>query len=281
MTFDIENLLDFEPPRHRCVRCLAIFGESEGAAIDSKTATKCPACGLGYEPVHRYPFGSMASSGFGSSDFMLMVEGKPYTPPGPTRPIELADDLLEHAKHLASLCRLLVDESPSYPPLTVLLAILQSARSCVHLMTFGMSQTLLGALMVVAQRVEVSGIVAHADKGISREIEEIRKHDEAPLLDLRVYGASGDTEDQPHTKLIMIDGLVAVSGSCNLTAAAWRKVAKNMERIELVTTTSDVAKLNNRYFSTHWKDLEPRWQPPEPSPKVPGGWLFSVPDDPS
>ena len=61
--------------------------------------------------------------------------------------------------------------------------------------------------------------------------------------------------EEPHQKLIVIDGLLAFKGSANLTQTAWRSAENNMDVVEIVTDVDEVIKLHNRYFSPIWAKM--------------------------
>ena len=82
---------------------------------------------------------------------------------------------------------------------------------------------------------------------------------------------TGDSRELIHTKLIVIDGLLAISGSPNLTTESWRKMVANKERLDIVTDVSKVVADNNRYFSSHWADLNTEF---EISAYSGSGWLL-------
>ena len=73
----------------------------------------------------------------------------------------------------------------------------------------------------------------------------------------------------------MVDGLVALYGSPNLTHGAWRKVVKDMEIAQVATDVSTVVDLNNRYFSRHWAKLNTEFDPLRPG--VGSGWSYELP----
>jgi hypothetical protein len=55
-----------------------------------------------------------------------------------------------------------------------------------------------------------------------------------------------------HQKLVIIDGLLAFKGSANLTLNGWRKAAKGLDLVEVVTDVNEVTQLHNEYFSPAW-----------------------------
>jgi hypothetical protein len=58
--------------------------------------------------------------------------------------------------------------------------------------------------------------------------------------------------DEPHHKIVIIDGLIAFKGLANLTHTAWRSLSNGMDILEVVTETDEVIKLHNYFFSPLW-----------------------------
>jgi hypothetical protein len=106
------------------------------------------------------------------------------------------------------------------------------------------------------------------------EIEAARR--EAPSLDIRIEGARKDDDTINHGKLIVVDGLVAVSGSSNFNHQAWRKASDDFETITVDTSVDRVRELNNRHFSSHW--LTPETLMNKPVHR--DGWTMTTPLQP-
>jgi phosphatidylserine/phosphatidylglycerophosphate/cardiolipin synthase-like enzyme len=172
------------------------------------------------------------------------------------------DNLIDHSRTLAEIAhksRLYPttqnpDTWDDYSPMRSLLLALSNAKQFVHFISYGISDMFVGALKLTAQRVCVRGIVSNANE---RQIEELTEHrDEAPQLYVKTFGRveTVDGWDQtPHQKLVVIDGLIAFTGSANLTVSGWRKAGIGNEVVDVVTDLRDVARLNNRYFSKVWQ----------------------------
>ena len=192
---------------------------------------------------------------------------------GPGESIDLGADPLDHARTLARFAEPVHHFSASNPPLQGLIRLLLVARSFVHITTFGLDSHMLGILETVSQRVPVyvlaSGLNPNAVPGLA-EAET-----EAPQLNIRVGGTKAEPGDQNHGKLIVVDGLVAISGSVNLTSAGWRKAANDMEIIDVDTDGDKVRRLNNRHFSPLWVQHAASEQG---AISTLGGWNVSPPD---
>jgi hypothetical protein len=135
-----------------------------------------------------------------------------------------------------------------------------------------MSHMPLGALKLVAQKIDVRGNVSNPGPFL---VDETTKYsDEAPRLTLRLLeeGNSRMQRSQlPHQKLIVIDGLLAFKGSANLTLSGWRQAAIGRDVIEVETHVRQVQELHDRFFCLVWRETNP----PEPRRGTDGGpcWL--------
>jgi hypothetical protein len=133
---------------------------------------------------------------------------------------------------------------------------LSEARSFVHFISWGITQLMIGALKVTAQRVPVRGIVSGSvGEQIMCEVDDFKN--ESPNLDIKFCETAGlRSIDIPHQKLIVIDGLLAFKGSANLTQKSWRSAAKGMEIIEVVSNIDEIISLHNQFFSTIWGKMK-------------------------
>jgi hypothetical protein len=264
VSFDIDVLLDFEPAGGRCVKCLALLPMIEPSAVTHE----CPVCGLtamanpiGITNIANSTIQAVSPFTRFSDPFTGMAYGYGFTSttnPAFLVPVVFNKDAMDHAKELARLGRLLRStEGP--PPLRVLVECMLLARAFVHFTTWGISQALLGVLAAVSEFVPVAGIASAVQGNTPIEIEKLCR--DFPQLDIRVMPRRDGDADLIHTKLIVIDGLLALSGSPNLTTDAWRKAASNKERIDIVTNVRRVIEDNNRYFAQHWAELQTEFDP--------------------
>lgn len=142
---------------------------------------------------------------------------------------------------------------PKYPisPMEALFQLLARSSSFVHFATWNITDTMLGALTMLATRIPVRGIVGVMD---ARQVDVLGTfQDEVCRLDIMVFGNRSDWADAPHQKLLVFDGLVAIEGSTNLTHIAWMKAAEGRERVRIVTELDEVRELNNKYFATYFR----------------------------
>lgn len=262
--FDISTLVRFSPPSERCTLCLALWPTE----MDRRAQQfMCPGCRAAYVrgpsaivPGTYSTGGSLTELGSsgGISDqgiFWSPTYGAMYIDPSPGHKISLGPEPMAHAIELAKLANQLSHKKPDNPPLRVLMQLLQSSRAFINLTSFSFDQFTLALLEMAAQTTSISAVFSGINPRDRALLDPIPS--EAPDLQCRVEGTKADSADQNHGKLIVIDGLLAVVGSANMTRPAWRKAAANMEIVDVVTDISRVTELNNRYFSPLWWRLQP------------------------
>ncbi len=108
----------------------------------------------------------------------------------------------------------------------------------------------------MAQNVDVRGIVSMQNQ--QEFLAEISTKSDAPRFNVKMIDTkrAGQWADAPHHKLIVIDGLFAITGSTNLTTQGWRQVANGKDHVEAITDIDRVKELHNRYFSPIWFELK-------------------------
>ncbi len=262
--FDIISLTEFHPPISRCWLCLALWPQG----IAESSVFTCSGCNSVYHShisnttVSKLVVGT--SNLLESDDLPHARSSVPVWPPsfGPYhldasvgRTIDLGSEPMAHAIELAKLAVELRSSDRGNPPLRLLMRLLLASRSFVHVTSFNFDEFTLALLEMAAQQTAVAATFSGVDQKRLSVLEYAPV--EAPGLEYRVEGTKADIGDQNHGKLIVVDGLLAVIGSPNLTRPAWRKAAVNMEIVEVVSDVSRVTELNNRYFSPLWKRLQP------------------------
>jgi hypothetical protein len=263
-SFDIITLTEFHPPVARCWLCLALWP----AELMSQFSFRCPGCNSLYQSQTVTVSGGTSIIGQGPlppgaqevSSLLWSPVYPAYTlDTGLGRRISIGDEPMAHAMELARLAVELRDASGDNPPLRALMNLLLASRSFIHVTSFNFDEFTLALLEMAAQRTSIAATFSGVDPKRRSLLEQVEV--EAPSLEYRVEGTKADIGDQNHGKLIVIDGLLAIIGSPNLTRPAWRKAAANMEIVEVVSEVSRVADLNNRYFSPLWWRLQPNIQP--------------------
>jgi phosphatidylserine/phosphatidylglycerophosphate/cardiolipin synthase-like enzyme len=168
------------------------------------------------------------------------------------QPLGGVKDLVAHGTSFARVAYNFKYMQRSFPPVRSLLKAILNARSFIHFVSYGISPAMIGILKLAAQYVPIRGIVdGIISENIISEIDEFK--DEAPGLSLHFWRHGNFRGmDEPHQKIIVIDGLIGFKGSANLTHTAWRSVSNGMDILEVVTDTDEVIKLHNCFFSPLW-----------------------------
>lgn len=242
--FDIQSLLSFSPARYLCETCYALYVDLPITwHSDEHTHTlRCAICGTDYLDSETIPV-RKARAYFEIQGLQIQFR-----------------DSIAHSKALATIARSMRAYSSQRvgdTPMIGLLRSLLAAEKFIHFTTYGMSLQLVGALRMASLRVPVRGVIANAGPAI---VEELRTYaHESPNLQTRIYERSDNPTDwhnMPHQKVIVIDGLLAFKGSANLTVEGWRKAARDLDSVEVVTDVGEVIDLNNRLFSKVWPDKD-------------------------
>jgi len=243
--FNIETILDFKLPAFRCENCLALWSEDyhwQRDVVANKEGWVCAHCGVKY-------LKDESASGYELSDYLDKERLGIHI-----------DDPLRHARTLAKISKNMAlkrnppdNEYWSYPYIKALLQSFSVAQSFVHFTSFGITDLMVGVLKLLAQRIDVRGVVSMgSSRNLSRMLESLNAYkSEAGSLDVRILASDGG--DLPHQKLVIIDGMFGFKGSANLSQGHWRKAEEDRDQIETVTKISDVIELNNRFFSSAWK----------------------------
>lgn len=229
-----------------CPRCYAIWdlGDDLGYILLRDDGTfECKICGVRFKRVE------------GGYDLWQFLKEFGYMrqreiEKNPRHAMELSR-ILEHHR-----LEKLSTSSPTNPDVSLLLQLLNEAEDFVHFSTFGISSQFIGALKIIGQRgVSIRGIVSNANSLTKEDLVDFRYEGQTEYpcnqFHIQVFKL-GATKNIPHQKFIIIDGLVALKGSANLTLSGWRKSARSFEIIEVVTRLDDVISLNNKFFSPLW-----------------------------
>lgn len=231
--FDIQTLLNYKPPRFVCKRCLAILFDSPYSFRTRRAV--CPACGVEYVP------------GFGFDDPRDVDR---YLQSG--RCAIQFHDSIAHAKRLAGIARRfersVAGEQLAPPAIKFLYDALDAAQVFVHFSSWGTDLVMLGALKLLAARLPVRGVLSNPTDNVAKEAELART--ETRFWDVKVFERSEAIyRDAPHSKLVVIDGLLMFHGSANLTSTSWRGIAKRHNQVRVETAVAKVAIEHNRYIS--------------------------------
>lgn len=144
--------------------------------------------------------------------------------------------------------------------LNLLIDAISKSKNFINFLTYNIDTTFLSLLYLASRFTSVRGIVAgtpwNSENGggnFNRSLLETfhdttsREMDFAMLVD-------NDIEEN-HTKLVIIDGLLAFGGSVNLSYRGYKKASKGKE-LPLVESNPDkVIEMNNSYFANQWTKL--------------------------
>lgn len=234
-SFDISTLLNFDPPEFLCNNCMRIFNRAEVRDYPfEQDWLRCPICNKHY----------------GNEAEFISIK---------------LNDLIGHSRKLAACASTMykgLRDKKSPPPLRVLLSAFLVAESFIHLTSYGLNHSFLGALKLISQGVDVRGLVSNVKEDLVKEINDYK--DENPRLNLITLSPTNTyrrIEDEiPHQKLIIIDGLLAFAGSANLTLSAWRNAREGLDHIEVITDLGRIQEYHDRLFSRHWYKFNPSSQ---------------------
>lgn len=243
--FDITSILDFKPPSYICPNCRGLFSRFKYVKVDpddpwggvNRTFCDAGQC--------EFVLGEFAPE-YGAIPQWLKSEGLT---------IAHGQDLFEHARSFAMLVSQAKGSqwSGPWPTMRLFFETLSRAKHFVHFASWGISHLMIGALKLTSMRVPVLGFVSNVEEHARVELEEFPL--EAPNLTAKAIPQRQGAWDAPHQKLIVVDGLIAFTGSTNLTNNAIRKADRGLDITEVVTDIEKVTQLNNRYFSPVWKNL--------------------------
>lgn len=256
--FDIQIFNQFHLTNFQCGKCRALL-DIDAVHIDNgydlnpddwdRVAGRCPVCNVEYVTEREEPSLDKkdALRQYAKSDLSVWE-------------YKYADDKLwNHARNLADISLgvkpVAIEEVRYFATLRTLFFAIIAAKKFIHFTTYGLSQTLYGALRLKSQEIEIRGIASHIYPKFAEKIKKDASTGECDSLELIIYEQSDDPmewQNSPHQKMIVIDGLLAFKGSANMTEEAWRKAGRGLELVESVTKVREVAELNNKCFSPIW-----------------------------
>ena len=158
--FDINSLLEFEPPTYYCQKCCALNLPQEPWE-DFPQQIECPICGVSYVETDQYSISHV-------TDYLRDVANTG---------IEFSD-AVSHGRSLAQIAHQLRMRSDIQPPIQGLFTLMALRSNSSTLLRI-MWPSVYRALKLVSQRIPVRGIVAGADASTVRELKEFPR--EAPI----------------------------------------------------------------------------------------------------
>lgn len=148
-------------------------------------------------------------------------------------------------------------EAMVYEPLALLFQAIGAASWYIHFVTYSVDSTILGALQMASNKVQVRGIVGNLNDYNRNALEAVNGLDvQSPFAKFAIMTSTTRTPmiDGVHNKMLFIDGVLAIRGSANLTINAYSKASRKSltESVEAVTIPDAAAELHNTYFARIW-----------------------------
>jgi hypothetical protein len=225
-----------EHPRYFCKKCRALAREAKKFYKFSKKIDEpkieCPACGLTYiytEDFSREEFGNYLAD-IGCS--ITIDDGD-----------EHRARLLQWVKSIESAA----DPGPRNVA-DLLKELVPHARAFVHLTLSRLTPALFPMLAEMGKNVTVRVISAVATQDVLKETGNVGGKDH--LLEIRFAEGSGTAI--PPDKILVVDGLVAVTGKTATGDEAANRDEELWESVVAETETAKIISLNNRLFSPPW-----------------------------
>ena len=175
--FDINSLLEFEPPTYYCQKCCALNLPQEPWE-DFPQQIECPIGGVSYVETDQYSISHV-------TDYLRDVANTG---------IEFSD-AVSHGRSLAQIAHQLRMRSDIQPPIQGLFTLIGAAKQFIHFTTYNVSHQFIGALKLVSRRIPVRGIIAGADASTVRELKEFPRE---ALFECQAFKGSDAIRDFPH-----------------------------------------------------------------------------------
>lgn len=244
MSFDIVTNYRWDPPSCACVQCRALYvstgfrGNDSLPLVEEPRGYKCRVCGTVID----------------HSEGEFLIKDLAYA-----NDTELRENLYELGAIASQMPPARKSTGPRIPPLAILMKAIAQSRRFIHFLTYSTDTTMLGALKMASEHTQVRGIVGTLNsynQGLLEELGPSPRHamnHDGPFLIL-APSADGALVDPVHTKIVIVDGLLAFKGSANLTVTGYQNAGANppTEIVEVVTQPSEVLQLNNEHFSPSW-----------------------------
>lgn len=234
--FDIQTLSNFVPPKYMCLCCRAIFLDINDWTIHFADGDNtrlgiahCPICG---EP----------------EIFDVKQDSEVFVEQQLRESISFGILDFQHAQSLSNILE------KNIKPLKTLFQILLTAKRFIHFLSTGYSAEILGAMKMASVRgIKIRGIISGMPNYLEKNIKESEKLGEMNEISLLRFPENyKDYKNIPHTKLIVVDGMLAFKGGVNLTMTGIRRPNKNLDIFEPVTKINEVIDLHNKLFCPTW-----------------------------
>lgn len=234
---DLAGLAAFDPSLLICPNCRAMHNP-RNAISDQHPVWDCPLCGRTLGTPGPQTIRALRESGHLHHDELR------HSPERWSTFLRRLDMIGSVAGELAQ-GRLI--------ELKTLLGLFELAETCIHIVTHGLISTpILNHLHTLATRVQVFAVISHMSRKAINTHGSALRHS-YPQINAALLGTERGSRRMPHQKLIVIDGLMALSGSLNLTVAAWERAGLGLEIIHIHSAPSEAITLNNRFFAPIWR----------------------------
>ena len=257
MSADLFGFLAWRPPTFICPRCCAIFVESGNSygnlnfwqirnTMTSDVRSLCLKYIIREEEGYyqcRYCSIEIPSKAFHDNVYSTRLPK-----------LESFSEVVSIAGNFPPYTQ--VDQM-KYDPLALFFDLISSARSFIHFMTWNIDSTFLTALHIASRKLRVRGIVGTPLTGYNHYLYESLPKNENFKLN---FSDSGSVNPS-HTKLIVVDGIVMIDGSPNLSINAFSKTSGKSnppgEKIRVSSNPYEVLEDHNKHFSSNWAVFNP------------------------
>lgn len=223
-------------PRYFCRKCNALAVEARKFYKFSKKIDEpkieCPTCGLTYiytEDFSREEFGDYLSAIGCSIRIDDAEEQRARLPqwvgsietasePGPRKVADLLEELVPHA------------------------------RAFIHLTLMRLTPAVYRVLAGAERNVPVRVMCLAADEDVHREARSAGERQSR----LEIRFTEGTSTDIPHDKILVVDGLVAITGNSGIRGKMPHPRAEIWESVRADTDPERIISLNNLLFSPLW-----------------------------
>lgn len=244
---DLISLASFHPEQTICPNCRASYQRAWDLIGGDKFFT-CRIC------THR--LGRLSSHG----QLFLELQQRGYILAERLAPTwDSQEHFLSHLNGLGRIAQSI--EERGVKGVETLEKLLGHARLYVHFLTYGaVSAPILRLLVHTSRRIPIVGVIANSSK--RRRETQREAIPRSTLLNLRVVGAEDSLVQMPHGKLLIIDGMLAITGSLNLSVVGWERARRGLEIVHVLSVPDEVIALNNRFFAPAWMAAAPRPERP-------------------
>lgn len=140
-----------------------------------------------------------------------------------------------------------------------LIQAISEAEYFIHFATFSFDLFFYGIFTIASQDIPVKGIIGKELRDWKKDIlkegpdaNERLKHSRGR----EIYFDRADKFNKVHQKVLIIDGLIAFSGSMNLTSNGVKNLKQGKESFEAESVIEKVKEKDHRLFAKHFKKMK-------------------------